>query len=437
MTQEQSTPRPVSKNQKRLYFKLGFILLLILLLMIPNAFISGLIHERSSLRFQTQNEISNTWGGEFTVAGPVMIIPYQTTYTDQKTGVSSVFDHKLYLAPERTDIDATATTEERKKSIYSTTLFTASCDMSAVFQLPEEAAFGDNTKSVDWSAATVFIPVRDPSALQSAVYLEGASKKSKCTLASDKSLGDGIAGVVDVTDLETIAISTQLSVRGSRLIEFLPTAADNTVKVTSDWPDPGFVGSNSPVHDITSSGFSAEWTASEYSRAIPASWSDSDYRLSQGSQASFGVRLVQTVDHYQKNTRSVKYALLIISLSFLTFFFYEVLKGAQVHPLQYILVGLALSLFYLLLLSFSEHIGFNLAYGVAALCTVCLIGWYSKTMIGGRSALVLTGTLAGLYTYIFVLLQMENYALLAGAIGLFVILATVMALSRKMEWYSE
>lgn len=153
---------------------------------------------------------------------------------------------------------------------------------------------------------------------------------------------------------------------------------------------------------------------------------------------NFGVELVQPVDFYQKNMRSAKYALMIISLSFVVFFFFEKLRGHKIHPIQYLFIGLGLVLFYLLLVSLSEMVGFGKAYLIATIATVGLITWYTNTIVDDtRSAAILTSVLGGLYTYIYFLLQLKDYALLTGSIGLFFILAGIMYLSKHVQWQAE
>lgn len=420
-------------SQMKLYLKIGFILFLILLLMIPNAMISSLINERSSLQYQVKREIAHSWGGDQDMMGPLLSIPY--TYKLSDATDATLYEKKMYFTPESQEIDVVASTEERQKGIYSTTLFTSDNKIKSTFKKPSQEVFGSMVHEIKWKDAELMLPITQPRTIQSSVSADVNGKTIKMRSFNM----DGIQGVkltVDVTDMDEISFATSILKRGSQYLNFVPTGGETNINIQSDWPSPGFSGVSSPLsRDITASGFAANWTANEYSRPMPAYWKDGEYRLNM-NEGKFGVQLVKTVDHYQKNTRSVKYALLIIGLSFLTFFFFEITKGNRVHPVQYILIGLALSLFYLLLLSFTEHVGFNMAYGIATVATVLLITWYSSSVLAkGKGALLLGGILASLYGYIFVLLQMEDYALLAGAVGLFVILAGVMALSKKFNWY--
>ncbi len=422
-------------KQKQLYFKMGFILLLIMLLLIPNAFIKDIIHERSSLLYQAKNDISSTWGGAQKIGGPILSIPYTTIYKD-KEGDSQIFTHKLYITPENVDIQSNVTTQERKKGIYSTTLYTATNELKSKFLIPPIETFGKNLNEVQWSETEVILPLSEPESITSTVHIFNGKSKVKMRSFSSTALHRGLKATIDIDGKSIVDISTTFESRGSQNISFIPTGANTKIKMICDWPSPGFEGKMLPVtREITDSGFTAEWSANEYNRPMPEFWNDNEYQLKM-YDIGFGVKLVQTVDHYQKNLRSIKYSLLIISLSFMIFFFFEILKNQKIHPLQYILIGMALTLFYLLLLSFSEHVGFNLAYGIASISTIGLVSWYSKTMLkAGNSVFSLAGILSGLYIYIFVLLQMEDYALLAGSIGLFVILAAVMTISKKMDWY--
>jgi len=424
-----------AKSQKALYFKVGFILLLILLLLIPTAFITDLIHERANLQRQTRYEIAQSWGSTQVITGPVLSIPYITKYSGD--GKPSLFQHTLYISPTEVSVSSDVKTEERAKGIYSTILYTAANDISGRFELPQIGDFGANVHEVRWSEARVLIPVSQPTSIISVVNLDAVDEQYRMKAIKDKQLGSVLSATVDITDLSELDILATISTKGSESVEFVPSGANQVVDMTCDWPSPGFGGGTLPVQrQISDAEFTARWTANEYSRPMPDMWKDDEYKAD--GRSSFGVQLVQTVDHYQKNLRSVKYSLLIIALSFLIFFFFEMMKGRRIHPLQYILIGLGLSLFYLLLLSLSEHVGFDWAYLAAAGATTVLVVWYSSAVLGaGRSVTTLGGVLAALYAYIFVLLQMEDYALLAGSLGLFLILAAVMGMTRRLNWYEQ
>lgn len=424
--------------QKQLYLKIGFILLLILLLMIPNLLVKDLILERKSLDEQVKSEIAQNWGPAQSLAGPILSIPYtKNVIFDGKT---KVVQHKLRIVPEDIKIDVQLQTEERKKGIYKAILYNAEHQLNGNFVLPNESDFGSNLNDIQWEKATIDLGFTSAASLDDIVTINwnGEDIKMESGASSSVLFQSGIhANIALDTLTRKYDFSTSLGINGSKSIHYLPIANNTSVNMNSSWDSPGFTGLPSPqTREISSEGFNAEWKATEYNRPFKNKWVDGEVQI-LGNNAFFGVNLVQTVSHYQKNMRSAKYALLILCLSFLVFFFFEILKGNKIHPIQYIFIGLALSTFYILLLSFSEHVGFNTAYIIASVSTIGLISWYSRFVLKqGSNVIILTLILAVLYTYIFTLLQMEDLALLVGSVGLFTALFITMYLSRNTNWYA-
>jgi inner membrane protein len=208
------------------------------------------------------------------------------------------------------------------------------------------------------------------------------------------------------------------------------------IELNSDWPDPSFEGSFLPnIRNINEAGFSANWKVLNLNRSYPQQWIGNKYSI---DESSFGVKLLLPVDHYQKSLRSVKYAIMFIALTFLIFFFTEILNKKRIHPIQYLLVGLGLSIFYTLLVSLSEQISFNLAYLIASLSIIFLITAYSYSMLKNiKLTAIVAFVLIVLYVFLFTVIQLQDYSLLLGSVGLFLALATVMYLSRKVDWYSN
>src|SRR3989339_596146 len=245
-----------------------------------------------------------------------------------------------------------------------------------------------------------------------------------------------------------------LVLNGSRDLEFVPIGRTTEVRLASTWTDPSFQGSFLPnKYNLNENGFSADWKILEINRNFPQSFLGT-MTLDEGTNtafnkyeeaiqvggvqsSSFGVRLLVVADEYQKTVRALKYAIMILSLTFLILFFFEAINKKRVHALQYILIGLALSLFYVLLLSIAEHLGFDLAYWISVVATLGLIMFYSKSVFAAwRPAMIESLILFFIYSFIFVILQLKDYALLVGSVGLFVILAVVMYVSRKIDWYN-
>jgi inner membrane protein len=249
--------------------------------------------------------------------------------------------------------------------------------------------------------------------------------------------------------LQGIRFSTALNFGGSEQILFTPLGKTSTVKVSAKWPHPSFTGDILPQSSlIKQDSFSAQWKSLAHKRTFPQQWKGNQYSMRSGDQnmrtetnlyqvgaAAFGVNLFIPVNGYQKTMRSIKYAVLCILLTFAAFFLIDTIHKKSVHPLQYGLIGIALVLFYLLLLSFSEYIGFNAAYAIAAVATIGLIGWFLKGVLSsGKLSFLLSVILLFVYSYVFTILQLQDYALLLGSIGLFATLAVIMYFSRKIQW---
>ncbi len=247
---------------------------------------------------------------------------------------------------------------------------------------------------------------------------------------------NGISLTLAQNDIQNMPadFAIQLQLKGSSAISFAPLGETTLVNLASNWNDPSFKGLFLPTErSISEKGFTAQWKVLNYNRDFPQHWTNNAYDL---KTSDFGVTLVDMADHYQKNERSAKYGILIIVFVFLSFFLNEIITKQRVHPFQYILVGFALLIFYLLLLSFSEHVGFNRAYLISALSVIAMVLAYSRSFLKTwLSSLTLTGILSLVFLFIFILLQLESFALLVGSIGLFLILGLTMFFTRKINWY--
>ncbi|MDR0811888.1 MAG: cell envelope integrity protein CreD, partial [Paludibacter sp.] len=251
----------------------------------------------------------------------------------------------------------------------------------------------------------------------------------------DNTLKINLLNAVTTENLsQKLNFKCNLKLNGSQSINFVPIAQTTQVEISGDWLAPSFVGAFLPNYKIDNQQFNAEWNVLSFNRSIPENWTD---KLETNlRETSFGVNLVETVDHYQQNMRSAKYALMFIALTFVVFFFVEALTKKRIHPVQYLLVGIALILFYSLLLSFSEQIGFAWAYLVASVATISLITLYTKGIFrSGKQMALLAALLCLLYIFLYVVLQLEDLALVIGSIGLFAILGVIMFVSRKIKWY--
>jgi len=259
------------------------------------------------------------------------------------------------------------------------------------------------------------------------------------TKTGDSNILDGKSMIITLNnsafdEKDGFSFICNLKLKGSNNIRFMPVAKNTKVNISGNWDAPGFIGNFLPEYNIDekAKSFSAKWNILSFNRSIPDMWTDK----SDIDKNLFGVSLVQTIDHYQQNMRSAKYALMFIALTFVVFFFVEVITAKRIHPVQYLLVGIALILFYSLLLSISEQIGFALAYLISSVATISLITVYSAGIFKMKKAIaILAIILVMLYTFLYVILQLEDFALLMGSLGLFVILGIIMFISRKVKWY--
>lgn len=424
-------------------FKVTVIALLVLVLLIPVGMIKNVILDRMQFESVATLDIRNSWGGDQTVTGPILRLPYEAQKTTVYGSPYSERKH-AYLLAQKLSIVASVNTEIRYRGMHEVPVFNASIDMAGNFDLSLLDELGISKKDVDWSDAEVLLGISDSTVINTAPLLRAAGSgiKFKTGVAQITGLppqlgadvGDYLA---DVSTQSDFSLEISVAVNGSGSLRFLPLADSAEVRASANWPSPSFVGRQLPAErDVRDDGFEATWLVSSLSRKLPAIWVDSHEAMSGSSDRAFGVRLIQPVGLYPMMLRAIKYAVLFVGLTFVIYFLMEIIGELRLHPLQYLLVGLANTLFYLLLLSLAEHVGFGLAYIVSALASATLITGYSATILASRNrAIVMATVLSGLYGFLYLTLKAESYALLAGSTGLWFILATVMYLTRKTNWY--
>lgn len=429
--------QPSFWENNRTLIKSLLIGVLILIMLIPASFIQQLVYERENRQREVIQEVSSKWAQEQTLKGPVLMIPYLELIPQADKTVARVRKQAFFM-PEKLHIDGKLSPEVRHRSIYEVTLYSSQLQLQGSFPVIDPSRLGIAPEQMLWDEAQLLARIDDLRGLEEDVRLQWDSTQTvfEPGLPANDLInqGQGLSKKVSISAGKTTAFRIDLKLKGSGLLFFTPVAKSTKVSLSAPWPHPSFEGKFLPSTpaSLSDSGFKADWSVLQVSSGVPSAFKD-QYNL---TQASFGVRLLQPTDGYVKTQRSVKYALLFISLTFTIFFFIEILQKKQIHPLQYLLVGMALCVFYTLLLSFTEYSGFNTAYLVAATATVTLIGLYVWSVFRqGRIALLFTAALAALYGYIFVLIQLEDYALLFGSIGLFLILAIIMFYSRKIDWY--
>lgn len=431
--------------------KTGIIALLIVVLFVPLTAIKTVVKERKVRGMEAAREVSEIWGGEQTVTGPVLTIPF---IDDQQV------TRYAHFMPESLDAEGTLIPEKRRRGIYEVIVYTSEITLKGTFSIPE---FLESERTVDrvlWDKAFISAGISQLQGVQSKARF--LWQDEACQIRHGKTSGAPIDGLHASVLLENTALARALHAKesagegghsfsfeiylplqGAGRLNFVPVGKTNTVDLRSRWEHPGFQGRYFPTsREISKEGFSAHWDVSNYAGTLPRAWVSERGHSSSVSHTlkglAFGVRLVQPVDIYTKSERSVKYALVIISLTFFTFFIFEVIKKCRIHPMQYILMGFSLSLFYLLLLSLSEHMGFSYAYLIAGAACISSISFYSAGFLSGaRDSAIIFVLLVALFGTFYIMLQLENLSLVLGTAGLFLALVAVMFITRKIDWYES
>lgn len=428
--------------------------ILVVILLIPLAFIEELINERSLRQQEVVNEISDKWGNEVLLYGPILKIPYkifkEKTVTDAIT--KKVFTETIeeirygYFFPDTLNINSTINPEEKSRGIYKTAVYQSTMKMIGQFTKPDFSEIDVKDESVIWGKAKIVMQTSNLKGVNDLVSInlgensyDFSSKYSGNTssLTNQIVMQDLESKTIDLKDLPIETNKTfdlDLNINGSKQIRFIPIGKETKAQITSNWKTANFFGAFLPFNDdkINDNGFDAKWKILDINRAF--SQQHFNY-LPDLRTFAFGVNFMIPVDEYQKSERSAKYGFLVIGLTFLIFFLIQTLSKIPIHPFQYLMIGLALTMFYTLLVSISEHSNFLKAYLTAGASVIILITLYSRSILKGlKFPLFISASLTALYAFIFVIIQLENYALLVGSIGLFIILAIVMFVSRKIDW---
>lgn len=435
----ETTIKKASKINQSITFKAMVIGFLTLILLIPGLMIQDLIRERQNRSNETIEKINAKWSNAQTFCGPVLSIPYTTTHIDSNNK-THYQEHVLTITPGALNINTQLFPEERYYGIYKTILYKSETDITGNFDKISFPKIENST--IHWDQAYLAVGVSDLRGITDNIdfRLDNKQYPVETTGNQDTQIGKMLAIPLNDPEIlqtgQPLTFNCKLKLNGSSNINFIPMGKTTKVHITGNWKSPGFIGNFTPEHTITEKGFEADWSILSFNRSIPEMWIDG--QANSFDDASFGVNLVDPVNHYQQNMRSAKYAIMFIALTFVVFFFVEILTKKRIHPIQYLLVGLALILFYSLLLSISEQINFGIAYLIASLATIGLITAYAHSIFKNRMQTgALTGMLALLYIFLYVILQLEDVALLIGSIGLFIILGVIMFFSRKINWYKE
>jgi inner membrane protein len=433
-------------TKSKLLVKALIIVFIVLILQLPTFYIRDLIEERESRQKEAIAEVSSKWAGKQNVTGPVLVLPYWQYEGDTLTSKIRR-KHFASFLPDDLNINSTVTPQEKYRGIYKVMLYTANIKMSGNFREPALDKLNIAPSDVLWNEASVQFHLSDVKGLNDEMKVNWNGTLFPLLSNTSEGTGETLSSPLNLTsaeDLKNKTFSTEFNLNGSEQLLFTPVGKSTTTIVNSSWPHPSFTGNTLPqTTEVKDSGFTAAWKSLSHKRSFPQQWKDGAFGISKNNEThasnlastSFGVNLFVPVNSYQKTMRSIKYAALCILLTFAAFFIIESTNKKSVHPFQYGLIGLALVMFYTLLLSFSEYIGFNISYVVASIATIGLIAWFVKGLLGSsRLTTILSFVLVLLYTYVFTILQLQDYSLILGSIGLFLALAVVMHFSKKIQW---
>jgi inner membrane protein len=418
------------KWHQSLTLKLALLAFMGIVFMIPLEMIKSIINERLANADKVKMEISNQWAARQTVSGPVLNIPVRSIPAEknEKPGVSI-----WHLLPETLDISGKINPEIRYRGIYQSVVYGSALTMKGEFILPEKniALNGD----VLWEEAYFTIGITDNRGLKGEVVLKipDGNLQAEPGVRDQNIFSSGISFRKTLSDsVKKIPFSIDLNLSGSESLFLTPLGKTTTAQLESSWKSPSFTGSFLPAsRTVNENGFSAGWIVTHLNRNYPQSWTGSSFNT---AESTFGLDLFLPVDHYQKSYRSARYGILFIALTFLVLIFLEITRKENIHIFHYFLVSLGLILFFSLLNSLSEQVGFSIAYLIASVATILLITFFTSTLFRNKkTSLVVMGMLAILYGFIYVLLTLNDYAYLAGNIGLFILLAAVMSLAGKMK----
>ena len=429
--------------------KLALIGILTLLLLIPASWIQDLILERQARQDEVIKEISDKWSGSQLVEGPVMVLPYKTL-VKQKDAMGKISYREvltnIYILPETLNIISKVEPEVLHRGIFDAVVYNTKLRINGKFSPLELKKSGIDPGMILWDKVKLDIGVSDLKGLKNnpSIKLGNAVYDVEPDFSSLKLFKNNLIILPDLSQGRNTALnfSFDLDLRGSSDLNFTHLGKTTTVKIEGKWNNPSFTGRYLPEdRKITKDSFTATWKMPYFNRPFPQQWVEENAVMhtgvvnTAGNDASFGVKFILPVDQYQKTMRSAKYAILIILLTFISLFFTELLNKRKVHLLQYVLIGAAMTIYYTLLLSFSERVGFNIAYLISSVATVALIGIFIASLLKNkRPAIVFAGILSIFYSFIFVIIQLQDLALLFGSVGLFIIVAVMMYLSAKIEW---
>ena len=420
-------------KKESITLRIIIIAAIILLLLIPLFMIESLIDERQSYRNEAVQQISKSWAGAQTIGGAILTVVKRTEKISEN-GNKFTLKKSYHYLPENLNYTAEMLPEKRKRGIYEVMLYTAKVKINGSINLEK---LKEQFPEMDFDLSLLSINVNDLRGIQNDPKLF-VNKNPVVLLPGLKNKELYINGLHSdiLIDKSTSKLDFEIDllVNGIDDLSFLPVGKTTTVNVKSKWNNPNFNGAYLPAtRNINEDGFNADWKINYFNRSFPQHWEGSTQQI---SSSAFGVKLLMPVDEYQKTMRTSKYGLMIIVLTFLSFFMIELFSKRAIHPIQYLLVGFALLLFYSILLSISEYLSFDYSYLISSLLVISLIGLYVKSIYSSiKIGSMIFGALIIFYGFMYIILQLQDYSLIAGNIALFALLGLIMYLTRKFNWF--
>ncbi len=425
-----------SKNTDLILVKIIVVAVIILVLLWPIHMVKSLIKERQGNKDAEQTDIGWKHGGKQLITGPVLVVPY--IYT--KDNISE--KRLAYFLPDEYLVNGNVKPEERTRGIQKILNYQADMKINGRFSFPEVNNIGIDPATVSWGECFLMTGIPHLQNIRNKITFKVNDQSSEVINSipqNDLLARGGIMVMLPLLNPEKkdkIEYSLELTLNGTEGLYLNPVGKYTSIHLTSDWKSVEYTGDFLATEKTdTTNGIDAQWDIFDYNRDYTQSWKGKNENF---EKSVVGIDLELPLNHYDKTLRAVKYAIMFIVLTFLVFFLVELVSKKRIHPVQYLLVSLALILFYTLLLAFSEHIGFTLAYIISSIATISLITAYSHSIFKEIKQTVFMGIfLIVLYLYLYIVLQLENMALLFGATGLFIALAIVMYVLRKVEWYKK
>ena len=433
--------------------KVGMILALLVAMLIPLAMVSSLIAERQARQDDTVRELGRGWGPEQTVAGPLLVVPYATAEASARTGNAPRLSGYVRIPASQLHVDATLQPQLRHRGLFHAAIYTAAVTLNGTFTIPDFAAAQGSAlgnASLDWQGAHLILGASDLRGLPpgTALSWNGLSvplglgqRQAACGLT----LFDAPAPLAPAPRPGAVAtFKLLLSLRGTQAFHIQPTAVQSNIQISSRWATPGYIGASLPTAEaLDAHGFAASWTMAgdaesafwqQRSTAVPDCDEAADKPFFDQDR-SIGVELREAVPVYLMVARAQKYGVLFLALSFLTLFLFEAVARVRIHVVQYGLLGLSVSLFALLLISAAEPLGFTAGYAISTAAVLAQASLYTLSVTQrARLAATFAGVLGSLFGFLYVVLSLDAYALLAGTVALFIVLSVVMVVTRRVNW---